>query len=195
MKWLVTSMPGSMRTHLGNFYCFFARRCVCTSWFVCAFETPPRFHIVAKSHWMVQWFIQPNQKTGPSPLLTNTDVTPSIVLVRGPDISVLVENHNHRCNDKTCDTHLSVLPKLESAKLWQISFLPTASNFKLKKPNFYQVIMCQISKIWVLLSCKCDTIKQNEPEVSHIQRLFFWLIVYNLSKQTSLTLGNYCFQR
>ena len=35
------------------------------------------FHVVARSNWTVQWFIQANQKTSPSPLLVNTDVTPS----------------------------------------------------------------------------------------------------------------------
>ena len=35
-------------------------------------------HIIAKSHWTLQWFIQATQKTGPSPLLANIDITPSI---------------------------------------------------------------------------------------------------------------------
>ena len=80
------SMPdGSVCMHHGNFYCslpdgahahhglFKAR----------AFETPATFHIVAKSHWTVQWCIQANQKTNrcPSHLLINTDVTPSILKV------------------------------------------------------------------------------------------------------------------
>ena len=43
-----------------------------------AFENPATFHKVAKSHWTVQWFIQANQKTSPSPLLINIAVTLSI---------------------------------------------------------------------------------------------------------------------
>ena len=59
------SLPGSVRAHHGLFR---AR----------AFETPATFHEVAKSYWIVQWFIQANQKTSPSPLLINIAVTPSI---------------------------------------------------------------------------------------------------------------------
>ena len=69
----VTSMPICMHTHHCNFYCsltgdvhalhglFRAR----------AFENPPTFHVVAKCHWTVQWFIQANKKTSSSPLLIN----------------------------------------------------------------------------------------------------------------------------
>ena len=76
----MTSMPNGVRTHHGNFYCslpgdvrahhglFRAR----------AFETPTTFHIVAERHWTELWFIQAIQKTSPSPLLINIDVTPSI---------------------------------------------------------------------------------------------------------------------
>ena len=76
----MTSMPGGVCTDYGNFYCslpggvrahhgLFRTR---------AFETPATFHKIAKSHWTVQWFIQANQKTSPSPLLINIDVTLSI---------------------------------------------------------------------------------------------------------------------
>ena len=59
------SLPRGVRAHHGLFR---AR----------AFETPATFHIVAKSHWIVQRFIQANQKTSPLPLLINIDVTSSI---------------------------------------------------------------------------------------------------------------------
>ena len=82
MGWQVTAMPGVVRTHHGkcNFQCSLPGGVLMHHGLfrACAFETPATFHIVAKSHWAVQWFIQPSQKTIPSPLLTNIDVTPSI---------------------------------------------------------------------------------------------------------------------
>ena len=46
------SLPGDVRPHHGLFRTF-------------AFETPAIFHIVAKSHWTVQWFIHANQMISP----------------------------------------------------------------------------------------------------------------------------------
>ena len=57
----MTSMPGSVSTHHGNFYCSLPIRVGAhNSLFkACAFETPTTFHIVVKKlcHWTVQWFI------------------------------------------------------------------------------------------------------------------------------------------
>ena len=61
-------LPGGMRAH----YDWLRAR---------AFKTPATFHILAKSHWTVQWFFQANQhdhKTSSSPLFINIDVTISI---------------------------------------------------------------------------------------------------------------------
>ena len=76
------SMPGGVPTHHGNFYCSLpiGVRAHHGLLRARAFETPATFHIVAKSLWTVQWFIQTNQKTIPSPLLINIAVTPSIIL-------------------------------------------------------------------------------------------------------------------
>ena len=72
------SMPGSVRMHHGNFHCSLPDG-VCAHHGLfksCSFETLVTFHIIAKSHWKVQRFIQANQKTSFSgmPLLINTDV-------------------------------------------------------------------------------------------------------------------------
>ena len=47
----------------------------------------------------------------------------------------------------------SVLLKLQGTKPRQIdSFAPSVSDFKVA--HFFQVIICPISQIWVLFSCK-----------------------------------------
>ena len=53
-------MPDGVRTHHVNFCCSLPGGVHGHHGLlrVCAFETPATFHIVAKSHWTVQWFIQ-----------------------------------------------------------------------------------------------------------------------------------------
>ena len=60
----MTSMPNGVRTHHGNVYCSLPGgvRAHHGLFKVRAFETPATFHIVAKNHKTVQWFIQANQK-------------------------------------------------------------------------------------------------------------------------------------
>ena len=79
MRWPVTSMPGGVRTYHGNFYCSLPG-VVCAQhglYRARAFKIPATFDVVPKSHWIVQWFIQANQKTSPSSLLINNDATRS----------------------------------------------------------------------------------------------------------------------
>ena len=86
MGWLVTSMPGGVRTHLGIIsivLCLvvFVHIMVCSGSVL--LKLPAIFHIVAKSHWTVQWFIQANQKTSPSPLLISIDVVITLSILLG----------------------------------------------------------------------------------------------------------------
>ena len=68
-----------VRTRHGNLHCSFPGgvRAHHSLFRVRAFETPT-YYIVAKRHWTLQWFIWANQKTSPSLLLINVDITPSI---------------------------------------------------------------------------------------------------------------------
>ena len=59
----MTSMPSCVGTHHGNFCCHLPGGVLAhhVLFRARAFETSTTFHVVAKSHWTGQWFIQANQ--------------------------------------------------------------------------------------------------------------------------------------
>ena len=167
MGWLVMSMPGGLRTFHGNLYCSLTGGLFRAH----AFETPATCNIhvaVTKSHWTVQWFIQENQKTSASPLLINTDVTPSI-----------------KCNILKQQKKTSFFIHLEFPGCR--CFLSVSWWINIHRPAIYGLLVqleCFLCRLLsnkmsanILRLCKCDPTRTNEALWGRYQN---WHLKFNI---------------